>query len=453
MKHARIIIGIAAWTAVVALLWWSVDARLVSGGSIRSDLAPELWNYAVGARNTAELEMPQPTFIAVGDPIFVADGAETFRQVGEVTALVDSGRPTEARQGKTLRARVLFYSNAPELGRNTEVVFHTADDSLAWVLQTMLPPEKRKQIAAELSRTLQDHRAEIMAALQPLVEESFREALVIVEEDLAAAIERHRPEWERLGERYQRELVEREIVPLVKEEIWPIVRRHAEPTANKIGLRIWERVSLWRFTWRYLYDVSPLPQKNQFRQEWERFLEQEALPEIEQHTDEIVEVVQRIVADTVRNEQVQSAVRKNLGVIAGDPELQALVWQIVKEVAIENPRLRAALEKQWTGPEARRAFDIAGDRLEPAVRRIGALLVGTREDGVTPEFAQVLRRQILHKDRRWFLLEANPESTDTTAPRPRAASEVVVLPVRRGQSTSASPFVPVHTKAVNDGHR
>jgi hypothetical protein len=57
-------------------------------------------------------------------------------------------------------------------------------------------------------------------------------------------------------------------------------------------------------------------------------------------------------------------------------------------------------------PETRRALDVTSARLEPALRRIGDMVFGTQSAGITPEFAQVLRSEILYKDHRWFLLNA-----------------------------------------------
>ena len=41
---------------------------------------------------------------------------------------------------------------------------------------------------------------------------------------------------------------------------------------------------------------------------------------------------------------------------------------------------------------------LAAERLEPSAVRIGELLFGTRDAGITPEFARVLRNQILGKE-------------------------------------------------------
>jgi hypothetical protein len=251
--------------------------------------------------------------------------------------------------------------------------------------------------------------------LRPVAERSLRESLAILEQDLPAAFANHRPQLQAIGARYHQDIVEDELVPLVKQEIWPIVRRHGEPTANEVGSEIWQRVSLWRFGWRYVYDKSALPKKDLVDQEWQRFVEQEALPILQEHSDDFLRVVENSLKDTARNPQVRSVLRRNLVRMMEDPELQQVLGQIFREAVVDNPRLRESLERNWTGPEAQAAFQLAAERFEPTVRRIGDVVFGTPETGISPEFAQVLRNQILHKDRRWFLLTDSPPSAGKPA--------------------------------------
>ena len=60
---------------------------------------------------------------------------------------------------------------------------------------------------------------------------------------------------------------------------------------------LWNRVSLWRFTWRYAYDRIPLlPNRVKFRDEFHRFVDKEALPVLAEHSDEI-EPLDRVYFD------------------------------------------------------------------------------------------------------------------------------------------------------------
>jgi hypothetical protein len=152
-----------------------------------------------------------------------------------------------------------------------------------------------------------------------------------------------------------------------------------------------------------------LPEKHLVEQEFRRFSDEEALPILMEHSDDFLAVVENSLKDTARNPRVRAALRRNLVKMMEDPQLQSVLGSIFREVVVDNPRLREALERNWQSPQAQAAFQLAGERLEPTVRRIGDWLFGTPAEGISPEFAKVLRNQILHKDRRWLLMrDMNP---------------------------------------------
>jgi hypothetical protein len=231
-----------------------------------------------------------------------------------------------------------------------------------------------------------------------------------------------------IGARYHKDIVEAEVVPLVQQEIWPIVRKHGEPTAAEVGRELWASVSLWRFGWRYAYDRSFLPEKHLTEKEFQRFVDEEALPTLQAHSDDFLAIIENSLKDTARNPRVRAALRRNLVKIMEDPELQAVLGTIFREVIVDNPRLREALERNWRSPQAQAAFQLAAQRFEPTVRRIGDLVFGTPEEGISPEFAAVLRNQILRKDRRWLLLTDLAPHKAGTAPQRRVAH--VKFPLR-----------------------
>lgn len=439
--------GVVIWVALSALAWWNIDRQLTARGIAGDEFMGALWDFGTGERARVELEIAEPIPLAVGDPIFFVDEASTIRQVGEITEL-RTASGTEARFGREVAgARAMFYPNAPELTAADAIDYYATDNSVRWVLETMLPQEKQAAIAHEMATAIERHQAEILTALRPIAEASLMSAMEVLEEDLPAALVRHRRELEHIGARYQRELVDRDIVPLVRREVWPIVRRHSEPVLNQIGMEMWERVSLWSFTWRYLYDVSPLPARNRFAQEWARFVENEGLPIIERHTDDIVRIVQRSLVDTARNRKVRSAVRENALKMLQDEELQGVVWKIFREVIVDNPKLKAILKEQWTSPEAHSALQLASARLEPTARRIGDMLLGTREGGITPEFARVLRNQVLDKDRRWLVLRSNRAATSESASP--AIDHNSSIPVQRSRASMPFPAIMTRTGAAD----
>lgn len=434
MNHWRVTTGLALWALALAALASWLSGRLGATPPLPPGFAAQLWRYASGSRRQVEFCCATPLVLRAGDPIFVVEGPQQVRQVGEIRAVYTADSPAPQQFVWAVRADALLYPDAPPLD-GARLDYYETPTSMAWIVATLLPPEKRAQVAQQLRDTLTEHEGQLLAILRPLIEQSLREGIVVLEEDVRLAIDRHQPELDALGARYQREIFERQLLPLVEQEVWPIVVFHAEPVVTEVGREIWERASLWRFGWRYLYDKSPLPDKAMVQAEWKRFLADDAIPVLERHTADFVAVEQRIVADVVANPRVRDALRESAIQVALDPELQRIAGQVVREAVLDNPRLHEAMNRRWNSPESRRALEAASERLEPAIRRIGDLLFGTPAEGITPEFAQVLRNQILGKDRRWLVVERLPSD------QPAAAGGDSTLWIRRGEPPSVNPFV------------
>ena len=443
-RSVHVLIGLVFWTAASCALWVCVGAgtahrALGPFGRVwhgdRNPVFPkkpgfslpllfsELADYWTGRRELMELRLSSRVTVAVGDPIFVHDGPRTFRQVGEIRSLVRSGETLPSQRGEVIEARALLYPTAPPIGPEAKVTYFTTPDSIVWVVQTLLTPERKAAIVAEISQVAEAHGEEILQSLRPVMEKTVRDAAVVLEQDFIQALQRHSAELELLSARYQREIVEPKLVPLVQQEIWPIVLRNAEPTLNQVSKELWEQMSLWRFSWRFVYDKSPLPDQQMVQKEWKRFVREQGVPILARHTDEFMTVAAATVRDMAANDRVRTVFGRSLSRVASDPEFRRIIREIFDEVVVENRRLFDVFDRQWRDPAARGAFELASDRLEPTIRRVADLVFGTLEDGITPEFARVLRTQILGKDRRWFLLEVGTPGTSPVQ-RPHA----LVLP-------------------------
>jgi hypothetical protein len=426
-KKIRIICGAAMWLCGLSAAWWYLTG-CGSEAIVQPELITSLTNYATGTRRVAELEFEAPCGVRIGDPIFVVDGPESVRQVGEITAV--------PRAGRSEAVEALFYTSAPEITSQSELTYHVTPSSMDWVLRTMLPEEKRRKVAAELKRSFDQHSEEVVGLLRPIAEDAVRDAFSVVEADLTVALRKRNAELERLAGRYQRELVERELVPMVRREIWPVVVKHAQPEMDRVGREIWDRASLWRFGWRYAYDVTPLPQKDLAKGEWQRFVAQEAVPVLENHKEQFMQIQERVFREVARNPEVQAAVRRSVTKVISNPDVQHIATEVIQEVVLYNPRLRSVLERHWQSDRTQRALEITSARLEPTAVRIGELLLGTPDGGVTPEFARVLRNQILFKDQRWLVLK------NETGERPTAdTGQSLTLRVAQGPPDALNPFV------------
>lgn len=394
---------------IAGVLFWTLAASVTVYFGRSSFEDNSLWPRASGyfskPRQTVDLHSPNYQRLGFGDPIFIVDGSSVSR-VGNV-AFIDFGEGYEEYKiGDTKTASATLYGRCPPLEAGDYVEVHAADDSMEWVVKTMLPPESRARISKLIVDAWKQNQQELLAKFGPLIEESIADAGNIISEDLKASIANHQAEIDQLSSRFQDQLIQREIVPLVKEEIWPIVKEESQPLVETIGREVWKEVSVWRFGWRYLYDRSPLPEKQLTEKEFNRFVESKAVPILENHVDDFIDVQKQVLARIANNQAVKQTVSESLRQVTQDQDFRDLVASISKEVLVDNARLKETLNQNWSSPQARRAMEFANYRLDPTILKIGQSMFGSTRTAITPEFARVLRNKILRKDKRWLTLHA-----------------------------------------------
>ena len=155
-------------------------------------------------------------------------------------------------------------------------------------------------------------------------------------------------------------------------------------------------------------------------------MEDDALPVFESHTDEMVTAIQRTLSDITTSQTIRDQVGDGITRLAKDKETRNLIQKLIRESIIENEALRVALSDVWSSDRAEKWFEKNSRRLEPVIRQIGEDLFGSETEGINPDFARVLRNQILGKDRNWVI--ALPRETESL-PRVRRSKESMPYPV------------------------
>ena len=447
-------INLISKSTVGILIWLGLIVVAVIGLRAANRESPaaaeQLIQHLSTPRRRIQVVFPLRQVVAVNDPIYASDTIDSngdktgsARPIGRVSrlgpleeriipaGLIGGGEPLSHQKiAYVSEATIELFGSADRLRTDARIVAHAAPHSTEWVLQTMLTPEKRRKIVTLIVNSWQRHMPEIADALKPVVKDSLTLAGSVIQEDLKAAFAKREKQFQAIGERYETELLRKKIIPIVEEEIWPLVEERGRPLAEKIGTEIWQELSLWRFSWRYLYDKSPLPKRDFTQREFDRFVKEKAAPIMKAHVPDILEVQKHLVDDFANNETIRRSLRESYRTIVGDQEVQRLLAEIFREVLIDNQRLQQQMKAAWQTGQARRAVELASRRLDPTINRIGEALFGNPNTEITPEFARVMRRMVLRKDQRWFVLDAgNAESSLRDSNEPlvadRGASETI----------------------------
>ena len=441
MQTRKIILGTSTWLTLIIGGAFAINSQFAASGHGASETVAGITGWLTGEPQEYSAVSASYLLLANGDPIFLKAADGRYRQVGRVRnnfapPPVDASKPVLPHvEAYTQKATVVLYDSAVDeafpLGYQLE--YHTTPTALDWVATTLITSERQQQIAEIIAKDWEKHREQVMLKLQPVVETGIAKCVEAIEAELPTVLNAHRGDFGKLADRYQVEIIRNQIVPLVRAEILPIVQEEVRPLATELGKDLWNRVSLFSFTWRYLYDVSPLPEKNAVKLEFDRFMKEEVSPALESRSNEFVAVTERILGRISRNEKVRSVIRENLKKVATDKELQSIVWAIVQESVINNQTLRTTMRDYWASAEVQEAMSAATANFETTARAIGDTIFGSRDGGVTPEFARVLRAQILMKDRRWFVITPKPV-TPALLPRPEVGGLVMVA------ATQPMPF-------------
>lgn len=383
-------------------------------------------SYLFSSQSTQSIRLPSSSSIMVGDPLFLELESGQFEFAGDVFQV-----STNSTGEKLVQVR---WRNGNVLPQRPLVEYYETPRSLVWIARTLLPPEKKKRVIDKIMLHYQQEAPKINAKLMPVLREVFERSIPIIEEAALEYVKKERARVQGLGQKYQETLVKQKLVPLLRRDVMPIVEKHSKPVVEDIGLELWDRASLWRFGWRYAYDVLPLTNRNLVQAEWRRFVEEEAIPVMESHFDEFIEVQKRILVETSSNPAVRKAIQESMGTLIDDPELQNFLGDILQHAVVNNQKLHRVLQEVMSSEQAMQLGRQFEESLQPLANEIGVELFGTETEGLTPELVAVLRSQILGKDQRWLIVRNHVGSQK--APTPVDSAWVGVL----GENVPLFPF-------------
>lgn len=388
-------LGLAAWLLLLgggAFGVWSAQRnQSLWAGFTR------LQHYWLSAHVKQTAVVMEPITVMYRDPVFSIDP-----QTGEYRALGQITSPSQdwTEVGERIEIR-LHDANLVDW-QSGHLEFHQPERNLGRVIQVMLTPDRLQRLT-ELGEQMQrQHEQEVIAELSPIFQKALTELRPVIEQEFRQSIANHQNDIQQLTEKYKQQIVKEKVLPLVETEVLPVVQKHAQPLLEEIGGEMWREVSVFRFAWRYLYDESWGPNEPLVQKEWQRFVDNQALPILRNHSDDFIQVQGDIISELANNPRVKEVIQESLNQVATDPEAKKLVRDILSESLTKNETVRVEMQRILQSPETQLALKRVGDRFEPYAVQIGQELFGSPEK-VNREFALVLRHMILRKDQQWIV--------------------------------------------------
>ena len=406
-RRKNLWLGGAIWSVALiglATLAWAKSASI-------GPPAARLGQYVFSRPERVEVELSG--WLLKGDPVRDPE----WGYVGRVAAIEGD----LAAQGRGPYRATLEIDPEVSLPPGARFAVRTAEGDWAWIMATLLPPEKRAMVIRELEIFARDHRGEIEDLVRPIADDVIARATRVLEANLAEAVKARETQIQALMATH-RELIREDLVPVLKKELGPMAKEKADPILREIGRELWDELPMWSLGWNAFVDALPGTSKQRVDRWWREFVEQKAIPILAAHEQDLLKALEELIEQGARSPEVRRALSKATRRLIKDERFQKLARGILEDALLTRFDVTAFVEEVVSDPAHQQRMRRLLDRLEPVLRRVGRRLTTDGDGRIDPNLARVLRRTILRKDQRWVEVRVEPLDVGAAGEGPSRAA-------------------------------
>jgi hypothetical protein len=390
----RLLAGLALWAALLGVAAYGV---LSPDGPAREPATRALRYLGESPREVVAL-FPPGSDVRVGDPVLHPHPDAFLVQIGRVV------RVDQTEEGIT--ATLLVHPEHGDLLRGgSQAALFDVPSGAAWIVRTLLPPERQREIREMAVAFLEEHGRSIWDDLWPEVRLGVEDVLAHLERELPAALAARAPRWQALLERHRDGVLRETLGPVLRDECLVVAREKLEPLVRVVGRELWDALPVWSLGWKYVWQRVPFTERGRMEARFQTYLQEDAGPILASHADEAGRILGEILEECWSRPGVREALAAVFRYVSHDPELAALARETLDDALLRNERLRDLLRERWENG-LRDAVSAAARRFEPLVdRAFNSVVLDESRKGINPRLSRVVRSRVLMKDGRWVLLE------------------------------------------------
>ena len=288
--------------------------------------------------------------------------------------------------------------------RRSSAAKRAAPRDARWVVETLLPPHKRKLLQRELTTFVDQNGDALSAFLRPLAEDVIQHGMTVLEANLTKAIKAREEPIKALLDKH-RAMVKEDILPVLKARLGDSAKQKAQPILREIGRELWDALPMWSLSWRALFDSIPYTSQNRVDVWWAEFVETKAIPIMAAHEADLIKALEELVEEGAADPEVRKALGDATLRLAKDPEFKELVRGVIEDALIRPFEPSKLFNELWEDEGHQARLRDLERRFAPTLQRLGRLLTVDPETGrIDPDLARVLRRVVFKKDARWVEL-------------------------------------------------
>ncbi len=384
-SRRRIVLGLATWLILIPLSW-RAGSRADPGGARTERFLAHFFR--------APLELPIVAARGVSpveDAPILIETPKGLLQVGRIRSTSDGA----------WRA-LIFPEFRNRVGPDTRLVWHETRGNLEWVFATLFPPERLERIRKRSLWGWDREKRRFLSEIRPGLEALAGDLAAALEEALPSVLAQHGDDLNALGRRFRDLAWKSHLRDVFQSVIWPRAVEAAEPAVRAIQDEILDAFPVWALSWAVVVQALPFTDNAKVKGKIRTFLKEKALPIVQRHLPELKTAGARVIREMLHDPRVTDAFEEAFRAFQGDREVRTILSRLLDAWVVENAALREVLGDAWSRPSLQQPLRRFLNAVEPDIRDIAdEILLDEDREGINPDLARVLRRQLLGEDRRW----------------------------------------------------
>ena len=369
----------------------------------------EPWVTSLRQRLTDHLEQSRITLVAefdtrpvlrVGDSVFTLEG-EAFAPVGEVQSI--EYEPLVYRVTLLLDPTV-----ARRFGTGTVARAMAPRGDLIWAGKTLLTPALREELVKEMKVIWSREGEETMRRLRPFLTQFFEKVSGVLKESLPGVIERNKDKMNTFMTVLREEIYPHELEPALQDVLFPKLEERMSGVAGSIMSDVASKVE-WGdaagVLWSAAMNKIGIGDQKTVERKLIAILKKSALPVFRARGPELAKVAMKTTAEAMKDERVKKAMDRATEAVLEHEAFRAFITEVGRQWFLENEGLHEVLRESVTSSQLRTPLENLWRVAEPTLERyLEEMLTRSDREGMDHQLVRVLRRTVLHKDRRYVLL-------------------------------------------------
>ncbi len=343
--------------------------------------------------------------LSPGDPVYSVEG-EAFALQGRVAGISESA------------PWVVTLDVDPSVTRRfdpgTEVVAMTPDADLAWVLKTLVPPDLREEILADIRQLWKARRDTVLEQLEAPLMDLLRDLGEILRDALPETLARHEEERREFFSAFSDDIFPDHLEPVLEREFVHRIEERLGPLAGQIGSEVWDNMTfgdMLSLSWIATKDAVGAASRQAVVDRLTELLRKKALPVFKRHAPKAFQETAATVIEGLSEPSVQEALDVAAREIVTHPAFEAFTVAVAKSWIVDNERIRERLLDAISSDELRGPLDNLWDAAEPLFEQaLEEILTRPDREGMDHQLVRVLRRVVLRKDEHYVVLRDGAET-------------------------------------------